>query len=177
MSEQTGRRRLDRILEPGYADAVAELSTDEVKRRRDECRAEIEYLSYVRRMLQGRLDILGAERDRRAGRDEAAVADRLPEILAEGPAGTSRGGFLPMTVPDEELSQARRHLDQLVSDARLSDLGSLSEEDLGQALDGLAGEERRLSDMRSEVFRVHDALQDEVKRRLRDELGQVPQKK
>jgi len=174
LARQGGQRRLDRILEPAFAEGLSELSTDEVKGRRDECRAEAEYLSYVRRVLQGRLDILAAERARRAGQDEGPVVDRLPEILAEGPAGASRGGFLLTAVPEQEMTLARRQVDRLVAEVALSDLGSLTDERLGEAIEALAGEERRVSDARSQVFRVHDALQDEVKRRLREELQHVP---
>src|SRR5690349_11261561 len=62
--------------------------------RRDAQRDEAD-LSYVRRLLQGRIDILRAELARRSptGRDplaerlpEASVVERLPEILTDAPA-------------------------------------------------------------------------------------------
>ena len=62
---QGGHRRIDRILDPAYAENLASLDLAEVKRRRDECLAEREYQSLLRRLVQGRLDIVRAERNRR----------------------------------------------------------------------------------------------------------------
>jgi hypothetical protein len=62
MTDQNqGRRRVDRILASGYAEDIGTLELDEVRSRRDECLAEREYLSYLRRLLHGRLEILRAE--------------------------------------------------------------------------------------------------------------------
>lgn len=170
-----GRRRIDRVLAEGFARDLDGQDTEEVRRRRDLARAERDYLSFVRRLLQGRRDILRAEQDRRAGGGEPVpVLDRLSEVLAEGPRGSSRGEAPVVTGSVDEVALARRRVERLVSDAHLSDLGSLSDEDLAQALDRLEQEERTVSDTRTEVMAVHDALQDEMKRRYRAELGDQP---
>ena len=62
-----GRRRIDKVLSEGYADNLADLDLDELRSRRREAEQEEADLSYVRRMLQGRMDILRAELSRRAG--------------------------------------------------------------------------------------------------------------
>jgi hypothetical protein len=60
MTDQNqGRRRIDRILAPGYGQDIGALDLEDVRARRDECLAEREYLSYLRRLLHGRLEILG----------------------------------------------------------------------------------------------------------------------
>lgn len=179
MSERVrigGNRRIDRVLGPGFTEGLAELSTDELRRRRDECRAEAEYLSYFRRLIQTRRDILAAERDRRRGGDtERSVVDRLPEILAErGTAGSGRGQYLSLEVPDEEIQLARRGAERLVSDANLSDLAAFSDEELDATIERLEKAESEVSEDRSAVFRVHDALQEELKARYRSDLSQVP---
>jgi hypothetical protein len=47
----------------------------------------------------------------------------------------------------------------------------LSDRDLEDSLARLQEEERSVSDTRSSVMGVHDALQEDMKRRLRAELG------
>ena len=54
MADETGNRRIDRIQRADYAQGLEELSLDDVRDRRDECRAELEYLSLLRRLVQGR---------------------------------------------------------------------------------------------------------------------------
>jgi hypothetical protein len=174
MSEpmEGGRRRIDHVLGRGFVQGLADVDLDEVRRRRDLARDEREYLSFVRRLLQGRRDILRAERDRRSGSGGSApVLDRLSDILAEGPRGPSRGEAPMTSVSVDEITLARRRVERLVSDAHLSDLDSLSDEDLDGALVRLEQEERTVSDTRAKVLAIHDALQDEMKRRFRAELG------
>ena len=65
MADETGNRRIDRIKRADYAQGLEELSLDDVRDRRDECRAELEYLSLLRRLVQGRAEILKAEVERR----------------------------------------------------------------------------------------------------------------
>jgi hypothetical protein len=166
-----GKRRIDQVLGAGFTDGLAELDTDEVRRRRDLARAELEYLSLLRRLVQGRRDILRAEHERRTGDESGSVVDRLSGILSEGPRGSSRGGAPTASVPEEEIALARRRVERLVSDASLSHLEGLSEDGLRGAVEKLDEEERGVSDLRSKVIEAHDALQDEMKRRLRAEMG------
>src|SRR5688572_33203210 len=60
------QRRLDRVLEPGYLDGLADRSVDEVSAMKAECTDLETEVSFIRRLAQGRIDILDAERDRRA---------------------------------------------------------------------------------------------------------------
>lgn len=167
-----GNRRIDRILAPGFSRGLRDLDMDEIRRRRDMCRAEREYLSYLRRLLQGRRDILRDELDRRrAGRDRGSLVERLTAVLADAPRGQSRGEAVMVSVPEEEILLARRRLERLVSDSRLSDLDSLSDEELEKIVRGVEGEERAISDTRARVLALHDAFQDELKRRYRVQLG------
>lgn len=166
-----GKRRIDRVLAPDFVERLQDIDLDELRRRRDLSRAELEYLSYLRRLLQGRRDILQAELDRRrrGGDQESLLAD-IAAILADAPTGSSRGEALAFTVPDEEIDLARRRVERLVSDARLSDLPRLSDDELEDAVAGIDEEERALSDARSRVIEAHDMLQAELVRRYREEL-------
>ncbi len=169
-----GKRRIDRVLAEGFADGLDELDTDEVRRRRDLARSELEYLSLVRRLLQGRRDILRDELDRRrSGADAPPVVERVVSVLSEGTRGPSRGEAPVVPLPDEEIAMARRRVERLLADSGLSDLEGLSDERLREAVERIEEEERRVSDVRSTVIGVHDGLQDEMKRRLRAELGDL----
>jgi hypothetical protein len=167
-----GNRRIDQVLGEGFAEGLDRLDEEDVHRRRDLARAELEYLSFLRRLLQGRRDILRDEQERRrTGGEPIPVVERLVHVLSEGGRGPSRGDAPRVPLPGEEVSQARRRVERLASDTSLSDLDSLSDEDLEEAAVRLEGEERAVSDTRARVIEVHDVLQDEVKRRYRDRLG------
>lgn len=173
MSEQANRR-IDRICRPEYIQGLEDLSLDELRLRRDECLAEREYLSLLRRLVQGRAEILKAEIERRgAGGDQVPLVDRLSEILSGEPQGPSRGEAVRVGVPEDEMLLARRRVERLVADAGLSDPGSLDDERLTSAVDLLAREEREVSASRSDVHSALDALQDELKRRYKEDPSRV----
>lgn len=172
MSEQSnGHRRIDRIRDAGYIREIGSLSLDDLRQRRDECLAEREYLSLLRRLVQGRAEILRAELDARGSdEDRGPLIDRLAEILAgDEPQTASRGEAVKVGLPEEEMLLARRRIERLVADAGISDPGALNDQDLAAAVELLASEEREVSTARSDVIRVLDTLQDELKRRYRED--------
>jgi hypothetical protein len=172
MTEKGGHRRVDRIRDPGYATGLGHLPLEELREKRDECMAEREYLSLLRRLVQGRAEILKAELGARESGDETApLVDRLATILSadEHTRGSARGEALRVGVPEEELLLARRRVERLVADAGLSDPTALDDDALGQAVEVMLAEERQVSQARSEVMRVLDALQEELKRRYKDD--------
>jgi anti-sigma-K factor RsiG len=175
VADETGNRRIDRIKRADYAQGLEELSLDDVRDRRDECRAELEYLSLLRRLVQGRAEILKAEVERRRDpQDSGSLVDRLAEILApdEGHV-SSRGAAVQVGVPDDELAIARRRVERLVADAGISDPGSLPDDSLATAVDLLFTEERSVSADRAQVIAVLEAVQDELKRRYKEDVSQV----
>ena len=170
MGEHGGKRRIDRIRQPDFVWGLGGLSLEELRGRRDECLSEREYLSLLRRLVQGRAEILRAEVERRGGADqEPPLVERLSQILSAEPQGPSRGEAVKVGVPEEEMLLARRRVERLVADAGLSDPAALDDERLAAAVDLLAAEEREVSSSRAEVLRALDALQDELKRRYRDD--------
>ena len=74
-----------------------------------------------------------------------------------------------MTIPEDEMLLARRRVERLVADAGLSDPSELDDEQLRLAVDVLATEEADVSAQRAEVLRVLDTLQDELKRRFKED--------
>jgi hypothetical protein len=167
-----GQRRIDRIQEVAYLTGLEGLSIADLRERRDECMAEREYLSLLRRLVQGRAEILKAEvASRESGGDPTPIIDRLATILTgdERDRGPSRGEALRIGLPEEELLLARRRVERLVADAGLSDPTALEDGALRDAVELLLSEERKLSESRAQVIRVLDAVQDELKRRYKDD--------
>jgi hypothetical protein len=174
MSEQGGNRRIDRIRRPEFVQGLSELSLDELRVRRDDCYAEREYLSLLRRLVQGRAEILRAEVERRgSGADAGSLVDELSTILSSEGQGPSRGEAVKVGLPEEEMLLARRRIERLVADAEISDPGALDDDRLAAAVDLLASEEREVSTARNDVLRVMDELQEELKRRYREDPSLV----
>ncbi len=165
----TGRRRIDRITAPAFIQDLAGIPLAELRARRDDCLAEREYLSLLRRLVHGRLDIVRAEAERRrTGEDSGNLVELVTKALShEEHAGSTRGEALRLTVPPEEMTLARRHVEKVVADATISDPRSLSDDELAAAMTRLETEEQSVSGDRREVLHVHDALQAELKRRYK----------
>lgn len=165
-----GDRRIDRILGPTFIEGLEGLSLEALRERRDVAMAEREYLSLLRRLLQGRMEIIGAELETRAGDGEVApVVERLPEILGSDEAGESRGEAVRVGIPDEELALARRSVEMLVADAGVSDPTSLQGGELAEAIERFTREEREVSSSRRAVIEVLDRVLVELKRRYKDD--------
>ncbi len=171
MSEHYGHRRIDRIRDASYLDGLDGLSLEELRARRDECLAEREYLSLLRRLVQGRAEILQAElASRNAGEDPGPLVDRLATILAaDEPSGISRGEAVKVGLPEEELLLARRRVERLVSDATISDPSTLDDAELTAVVETLVSEEHEVSASRTVVMGVLDTVQAELKRRYKDD--------
>lgn len=167
--DHPANRRIDRIRDPSFLDGLADLPLDDVRARRDECMAEREYLSLLRRLVQGRAEILKAELAGRESDDQRPLVDRLSEILASEQPATSRGEAMRVTLPEEEMLLARRRIERLVADAGISDPSELDDDRLTEAVGVLATEEAEVSSQRADVLRVLDTLQDELKRRYKED--------
>ncbi len=86
---------IDRLLEPELTSELDSVEVGELRLRRDaRQRAEVA-LSYVRRVLQGELDIVAAElsaRGRGVRGDTGRLVEDLPTILAAGASSTPAPG-------------------------------------------------------------------------------------
>ncbi|MFC4858842.1 aerial mycelium formation protein [Actinophytocola glycyrrhizae] len=163
-----GRRRIDRVLAPDYVQDLGRLDLAEVRGRRDDAAQEETDLSYLRRLLHGRIDIVKAEQKRRREGGSSSVVERLVEILADnvvGPAPSGSGRH--QTLEPSRAEAHRRHVEALVSDSDLSDVASLPDERLDLALRTYVAEEESVSRRRREVQKVVDALNDEIGARYR----------
>jgi hypothetical protein len=150
---------------------LTSLSLDEVRARRAALQADEVGLSYLRRLVQGRLDIVAAAAShRRTGEpmSSSSLVDALPEILGEHvhAPGTGRLPTLMAPSPDEE-TRLRAELDAVVAPEVLTRLDALEDEELDALHERLQGFERAISERRRDVHHDIDALQAELTRRYK----------
>ena len=135
-----------------------------------------EFLSYLRRLLQVRQDVLAAERgQRKAGGEPEPLVDRLTAVLSKGgkPNGT-RGEAIRTTLSDADLEEAERQAEAMLPPLNLDHADDMNDEEVEQAVRSLAEAERAVSSRRAAVIRVHDRLQEELKQRYRDNPAEIP---
>jgi hypothetical protein len=158
---------VDALLDPAFLRDAVHQPMAEVRRLRRQAEQEEVNLSYTRRLLQGRLDIVRRELQRRAEHDGRSLVDLLPEILAEkgrGPAhGLGRHQTVQPAAPEEYESWVKG-----LTDVELSAISELPDADLERAARALADAERGLSERRRGVQQVMDGLAAELGRRYRD---------
>ena len=162
------QRRLDRVLEPAYLEGLADRPVDEVSAMKAECTDLETEVSFVRRLAQGRIDILDAERDRRAsgGSLEDLIAS-LSKILAdEGPRPTPSQAHLPQRMAPSPDIEWTRGLEAAVGDSTLVRLPDLSDAELADAREQLAGLEREVSAKRRALHEVLHTLEMELAERI-----------
>jgi hypothetical protein len=157
-----GRRRIDRVLAPGYIAGLAQLELVEVRARRDDAAQEETDLSYLRRLLHARIDIVRAEQRRRQEGGSAPVVTELARILAANALGPTTGSGRFQTLEPSRPQAHRRTVEALISDVDLSDVGALSGEQLATALQAYRTEEASVSQRRHEVQHVMDTLNAEI---------------
>ena len=162
-----GNRRIDKVLDPEFVEGLGQLSLDDLRERRKEAEQEETDLSYMRRLLQGRLDILRAELARRSG-EGSDLVDALPQILADEPSGGPRGLGRHMAAEPSRADAHRRYVEALVADVDLSNPDAHDDDSLRRVLQTLEAEEQKVSESRRSVQKVMDALTGEVTRRYRE---------
>ena len=163
-----GGRRIDRVLAEDYLAGLRGLSLADVRELRGEAEQEEVDLSYLRRMIQGRLDILRAELNRRDSTGTNSLVEDLSTILADEPRSAARGLGRHSTVEPSRADSHRRYVEALVADVDLSDTGARSSDELAHAMRTLSEEERKISEKRRAVQGVMDACSAEITRRYRD---------
>ncbi|MBO0839774.1 MAG: aerial mycelium formation protein [Sciscionella sp.] len=162
---QGGRRRIDRVLAAGYTDGIEQRSLVDVRQLRDEAAQEESELSYLRRLLHGRIDIVRAEQQRRSVGSTTHVVDQLAGILAEGAVDQTKLAGRPANPEPQRVGSHRRQVEALLADVDLTDVSSMSDEQLGRALRHYLNAESDVSTRRREVQDVVDTLNAEIGRR------------
>lgn len=164
-----GNRRIDRVLSDGYLDGLTDMPLTEVRELRDEAEQEEADLSYLRRLLQGRVDIIRAELSRRRGEfgESESIIDQLPNILADD-RSPARGLGRHTVIEPSRVDEHRRLVERLVADSDLSALAGRTADQLEQTLVRFGEHEKEISEQRRKVQSVMDACAAEITRRYRE---------
>jgi hypothetical protein len=159
------------LLDPGYLGDLPARPITEVRAMRAECQEVETGLSMLRRLVQGRLDIVGVELARRAdGGDPADLPDliaRLPEVLSDRTHAPGVGRLPQLMAPGELPPELEAELDALSGPGTVSDLPALPDDALRAMADELMAFEHKVSGHRSQLFERIDALQAEITRRYK----------
>ncbi|GAA0301784.1 aerial mycelium formation protein [Streptomyces polychromogenes] len=151
--------------------AAAALGLPELRALRRDAQRDEADLSYVRRLLQGRIDILRAELARRTD-PEAPVVDRLSEILADAPSSRSASArHVTLGTPQSE--EFRLLAAEMLADVELSDLDARTDAELHEAMARLVRFEQQVSRRRQQLQRTADDSSAEITRRYREGEAQV----
>ncbi|MEV4616220.1 ABC transporter substrate-binding protein [Kitasatospora sp. NPDC049258] len=163
------------------AGGIGRLGLDELRALRRDAQEQEADLSYLRRLLHGRMDILRAELDRREVPlddaapvllDVGALLDRLPAILADAPSSVRRPAR-HVTLGPPRSQQARTEADELMGDVQLADLAAHPTAELLAAVERLAEHEREVSGRRQLLQRTADDCSAEITRRYREGEARV----
>lgn len=165
---------LARLLAPDTLKGITTRPLPELRDLRIRCSDVEGDISLVRRVAQGRLDIVGHEVRRRAGDTDTEAPQSLlfdlPDLLADTP-GTgkaSRGRPVSVGAPGPVAAALVERLDKAVSPSDLSGIDAVPESDLREIFERLRGFELELSSVRYQLHERIDAIQSEIGRRYRD---------
>ena len=163
------RRRLDEVLDPDFVLGLDDLDLDSLRHRRglaDEVENE---LSYYRRLLHGRIDLLRFEQRRRSGEEQRSLIDALPEILADGPSGGRRHPAHLSTDLPPLPDVGRRDIDRLLGDDVLLRIDEVTDDEVAAAIEAMGEMATEVSDSRRQVQAVADTLAEAVTARYRSD--------
>lgn len=176
-----GRQQLERILADDFLGGLEDWPTADVRAARAECEAEEEAVSYARRLMQGRLDILRDELQRRDGASDGGgeatdVLLRLASVLSADHASPGASPLQARATRVRVPAQAADYeaeVDQVVGGDFLDDLHHRPLGELADAVERLAAHEHELSQARRGLFDRIDRLRDELARRYKDGSANV----
>jgi hypothetical protein len=168
MTEQR-RRKIDAVLDPTYLQDIDEATPDLLREKLKDARTEEDSLSYVRRNLHGRLDLLRAELELRHG---GRGTDRSVELLTaalSGPGSSGRGGRAGLGLRAAAVA-GRRGVERVLSEDHLAKLPDLTDAEIEDIVNRVMDAERVLSEDRQRLFAVIDVIEAELAKRYKDGL-------
>jgi hypothetical protein len=165
------------ILDAAEHAALPAWTTDELRTRRAACEGAEAAVSYARRVLQGRLDIVRAEFERRREAGDHAAQEllaALPGLLAGDHVATdpARARVSSVTVPPAADELVAR-IDADLGEHTLAGLMDRDEDALAEIISRLETHETELSAARRRLFDSIDALRDELAARYKDGRANV----
>lgn len=163
---------LERLLAPSYLDGLEERSLPDIRAMREDCQRLETKVSFLRRLAQGRLDVVHATLERRRqGRDAdlTTVVAELSDIIGEGHPRPPGPGRLPMHMaPDLDDADLTAELDGVIDAEQIGQLPTMPEDRLQALVDALTEFESETSDRRRALHERIDRLQAEIVRRYKD---------
>jgi hypothetical protein len=158
---------LARLFASDYLDGVETRSLDQVRAMRAECQEAETVVSYLRRVAQGRLDVVHSFLDHRdtgrsVGNLDSVVGD-LSAIIGSGPPRPSGNGRLPSRMsPDMEQVDLTKEIDDVLDAGGIGKLPTMEEAELRALAAQLTVIEARISGQRRTLHERIDALQAEI---------------
>ncbi len=162
------RRRIDLILEPAYIENLPSQDLGELRDRR-QVAADVETeLSYYRRIMHGRMDLLNFELARRRGEEKRSLIEALPEILGAGETAGGQTGRVRGEFDLELIGMGNRAIDTVLQDDFLTRIYDLDVAELEEILEALTETEREVSETRRAIQVVFDTVQQIISDRYRE---------
>jgi hypothetical protein len=157
---------LERIASPAYLHAMNAWTLPELRQRRSECQRWEDSVSFARRIVQGRLDIVRHELvRRRAGHARSTLIDlivQLPDTLAD-PSTPSTG----QRASHSNTIDVPTELSELVDRHSLDGIDRMDDSELSLIEGDLMASEKALSEARRTLFDRLDTLSAELTQRYR----------
>ena len=167
MTPDEHRRRIDAILDRDFLAAIDTVAVDELREKLRDARSEEDALSYIRRNLHGRLDLLRAELESREGGRRGAGHDigTLTAALADRSVG-GRGVRAGLGLRAAAVA-GRRRAEQVLTEDHLAQLPDLGIDDIKAIVDQVTAVEQSLSAQRHRLHEVIDVLESELATRYK----------
>lgn len=168
ISQPRGKRALDRILDESFVADLSTIPLQELRERRLLADHEEAWLSYTRRMLHGRIDILEAKAQMRKQGLEDADPELDIDALVQSLAGQMGQGnrHVGADVVDSP-GGGRRAVERLIARSGLDEYSSMTDEQLFERLDSLRDMEQEVSEARNQLHDVQELLTAELAQRYR----------
>ncbi len=165
--------QLDNLLNDDTLTDITDRSLPDLRSARVAAAQAENDVSLVRRISQGRLDIVGHELQRRAGKAEGeadvpGLLFNLPEILSGDSSGGASGRAVVINEPGPIALSLVERLDKVVSPGDLSGVDKLDDGSLRMVFERIGDIEAELSGVRRQLHERIDAIQAEIGRRYRD---------
>jgi hypothetical protein len=145
------------------------LSLSDLRAQRNALQRQEDAVSFVRRLTQGRIDLVLDEERRRAAKAPApsgTLTERLANVFGQEHGGGSARPPRETDVPADHPLLVQ--LDELCEEFSFENLESLSDADISALRDALTLFEQSCSQQRHQMFEQIDALTAELVARLRD---------
>jgi hypothetical protein len=149
--------------------ADEQLTLADIRAQRNALQGQEDAISFVRRLAQGRLDLVQDEQRRRASGSEqpaGSLADRLADVFGQQHGGGSARPPRETNVPADH--PLVLELDQLCEHYQFESMENIDDKSLDELAGALGMFEKSCSGQRHDLFEKIDALTAELVRRVRE---------